>query len=373
MKLFEGKTKTERNKLIAAMLLGGACLIVLFFAFGRGMFSGSSTTSAKPTPTPKKSSTARNEAGKLEMPSMDEQNLTMQTQPIAYNPGIYGANPPGRNIFAFYEPPKPTPYVPTPIPPQPIVTPPPPTPYPIQIAVINPQSVYAGSNGFRMEIAGDKFSPDTKIYMDQLELPASFISETRMVADVPAPLLKTDGRKQILAQTVDGTKISNPIMLDVQPPPRPQFQYIGMIARKRNNNDTAYFQEQGKPLPTSARLNDIVGQRFRLLSISADEVIFEDTSLGFKHKLQLFVPAPGTSVPQPGIPGMQPGRGGFPSRESYTPMNPTMPNQGMPNPAGNTRIPGIPDNLPRYTPPGSNTNTVRQVTDKDDDDDTDNF
>ena len=72
---------------------------------------------------------------------------------------------------------------------------------------------------------------------------------------------------------------------------KPQFQYIGMIARKRYNNDTAYFLEQGKQTPMAARLNDVVGGRFRLVSVAADETILEDVNLGFRHKLQLYRPA----------------------------------------------------------------------------------
>ena len=77
-----------------------------------------------------------------------------------------------------------------------------------------------------------------------------------------------------------------------------------MIARKRYNNDTAYFQEEGKQTPISGRLNDIVGGRFQLISISAEETIFEDVNLGFKHKVALFRPEPGdASYGNQGQPG----------------------------------------------------------------------
>jgi hypothetical protein len=209
-----------------------------------------------------------------------------------------------------------------------------------------------------MEIAGDRFTPDTKIYIDQQEIPASFINETRMTADIPNVLVRNDGRRTIMAQTADGTKISNPIQLDVQPPPKPAFQYIGMIKRTRGNNDTAYFQEPGKPLPIGARLDEVVGGRFRVISISAQETILEDVSLGFKHKLPLHSPPP-TATSGPTGPGAdRPGRG-FPSpgREVYTPMSPPVTNPG----GSNTRIPGIPDNVPRYVPPASNTNRAPQT------------
>jgi hypothetical protein len=41
----------------------------------------------------------------------------------------------------------------------------------------------------------------------------------------------------------------------------------------------------------------------------------------------------------------------------------------QPQPATNQRIPGIPDNVPRYVPPTSNSNRPQQ---KDDSDDSDN-
>lgn len=374
MKLFDGKSKAERNKTIAAIVLGVACVIVLFFAFGRGMFSGGSTTAkAKPTPTPKRSTqTAASDPDKLAMPTKAERDLTESATPIVYEPSRFGAPDAGRNIFAFYEPGKPTPYVPTPTPsPTPLPPPSPPPPPPIQLAAINPQSVYAGSNGFRLEIAGDRFTPDTKIYFEQQEIPSTFVNETRMTADIPQALIRSEGRKTLMAQTLDGTKISNPIQFDVQAPPKPSFQYIGMIARKRNNNDTAYFQEQGKQLPTAARLNDVVGGRFRVISISGQESILEDVSLGFKHKLALVAPSPTTNTssgPSPDRPSR-----GFPGtgREVYTPDG--QPGQpGQPNgPPVRRGIPGIPDNIPRYTAPPSNTNTrvPRKQPDNDEDDD----
>lgn len=344
MKLFEGKSKTERNKTIAAIVLGALCLIVLFMAFGRGFFSsGTSTRTSITTPTPTPAATARN-SSRPEMPSSQDQFLDMTTQPIVYSPSFFGAPDPGRNIFAFYEPPKPTPYVPTPVPPTPFVPPSPTPPPPIQIAVINPQSVFAGSNGFRMDIVGDRFTPDTKIYFDMQEVPSTYISEQRMTADIPSVLIRNDGRPRIMAQTADGIKYSNRIELDVQQPPKPQFQYIGMVARKRGNNDMAYFKEANKELPTIARLNDVVAGRFRLISISAEQAVFEDVTLGFRHRVALFNPPPTSAPAQPG--GVLPGRG-LPGAgpQTMVPVNPD-----FQPPAANSRIPGIPDNTSIYAP-----------------------
>ena len=239
------------------------------------------------------------------------------------------------------------------------------------LAYAMPQSVYSGSKGFRIELSGDKFEPESRIYFEQRELRTTFISPQKLVADISAEMISSPGNRQVIVQTPDGRKHSNQLMFQVQEPPKPSFQYIGMIARQRYNNDTAYFQEPGQQTPTSARLNDVVGGRFRLLSISSEETVFEDVNLGFKHKVGLYRPPPGTVVSNP---PPSTNRRGFPRSEQYVPYNPNMPNVQT--------MPGIPDNVPRVRPPrpprnpsdsnNSNTNTMRDE-DGDDggDDDTD--
>ncbi|HKX84357.1 MAG TPA: hypothetical protein VJL58_09060 [Pyrinomonadaceae bacterium] len=339
MNPFEGKTPSERNKIIAAGVLGVLALVSLFFAFGRGLFASSAkqTVSATPTPKPAAAATPANPDA-FKMPSADEQTFAYTTIPVVYNPATHSAPDAGRNIFAFYEPAPPCPDCPPPTPkPTPIVTPSPtPTP-PILLAFVNPQMVYAGQRGFRLEVSGDKFAPDTKIYFSQNELPTQFLSPQRMVADVPASMVAGEGPRQVIIQSTDGKRYSTQMMVNVQPQPKPNFQYIGMVARKRHNNDTAYFMLPGAQSPVSARLSDVVGGRFRLVSISAQETVFEDANLGFRHSVKLTVAPSGSST------SVSPTRG-FPGGENYVPYNPNVQQPVQ-------SIPGIPDNIPRYVPP----------------------
>ena len=359
MNPFAGKSPTERNKIIAAMVLGALALGSLFFAFGgTGMFSSGTKITVSVSPTPKPSATVPTNTNDFTIPTEGEQTLNYMI-PVVYT-GAYSGPDPGRNIFAFYEPPPPCkPGVDCPIPP--VKTPEPPTPTPtpaIWITAVNPQSVYAGSRSFRLEITGERMQPDAKIYFSQSELPTTFVNEQRMTADVPANFIASEGPRQIIIQTADGKKYSQSMSITVQAPPKPTFQYIGMIARKRSNNDTAYFMEQGRQTPLSARLNDVVGGRFRLMSISADETLFEDVSLGFKHKLALYRPAPGAATTSPVRPGI-------PSSENYVPYNPGTNFQVQPGQS----IPGIPDNIPRYVPPAANRPPTTDRKDEDDDGD----
>ena len=164
------------------------------------------------------------------------------------------------------------------------------------IGYVTPQSVYSGSKAFRLEVSGDRFTPDSVILFNGSQLPTTYISPQKLVAEIPANLINGEGAR-VITVIAPGGLYSNNISLNVQSPPKPEFQYIGMIARKRYNNDTAYFQEEGKQTPISGRLNDVIGGRFRLISISAEETIFEDVNLGFKHKVALYRPAPGQGRP----------------------------------------------------------------------------
>lgn len=350
MKLFEGKSPTERNKIIAALALGAMALLALTYTFG-GMFFGGSRTKvnvavkASPTPT----ATPRSNTEIAALPSDEEVNFLYTTTPVVYSPGSFYAPDAGRNIFAFYEPPPPTPYSPTP-PPTPVIEPPitpSPTPTPeFLVGYVTPQSVFAGSKTFRLEVNGDRFTPESLIYLNGSQLPTTFISQQKLVADVPSNFISNAGAIYIIVRTPDGTLYSNQVALTVQAPPVPQFQYIGMIARQRFNNDTAYFQEQGKPTPFGARLNDVIGGRFRLVSISAEKTIFEDINLGFKHQLALFRPPAGqTTGSNQNNPNTDPNN---PNRRNLTEQG--FPNNITPNyipPTGDEIAPGI----PRYVPP----------------------
>ncbi len=353
MAIFEGKSPAERNKIIAAVVLGVLALTALAYAFAPGFFSSSSKATAQSSPTPvpsvKPSSTDPNQ---FKLPSNEEQNLAYMI-PVDYRRSDFYAPDPGRNIFAFYEPPPPTPWSPTPFVAPSIKPTPTPTP-PYLIGFVMPQSVYSGSRGFRLEVNGDLFTPDAKIYFSQSLLPTNYVSPQRLTADVPANFITGEGPRQIIVQSTDGTKYSNQVMLQVQAPPKPQVQYVGMIARKFANNDTAYFIEQSKintpgTAPTPARLNDVVGGRFRLVSISANEAILEDVNLGFRYPLKLVRPAPGTGGAS-GSPGGFPGSG-FPTNTRPGSV-PGFPNVTLPNPR-----------------PNSNSNRPQRKDDDEDDDD----
>jgi len=354
MKLFEGKTPSERNKIIVALVLG----VLSVLAIGNMIFapfSGSKkTVTVNVSPTTAASATP-NRTGDTVVTALPKQSeiddiYTRIPVSVQYPPG---AGDPGRNIFAFYEPPIPTPYSPTPYVAQPTKTPPTPTPAPtpnVILSFISRQSAYAGEKGFKLDAGGDKFTPGTYIYFNGVQLPTNYVGPQQVSTEIPANYIANAGQITIEVKSPDGKLFSNPIYFNVQQPPQPQFQYLGVVARKRGNNDTAYIMEQGKTMPTSVRLGDPIAGRFRLISITPTKLLVQDIQLGFLPPYSIdLVKGSGSS--------------------SSTNRNPNSfdPNMVQPNP--NPQCPpGIPcGNIQRYPTP------VPQKKDDDDvDDDGDN-
>ncbi len=370
MKFLEGKPPAERNKIIAALVLGGLALLAVSYTLS-GFVIAKKADGPKPTPTP--SPTVSRQAEVVNGVTMSPDDVALLTQPVAYYPAAFSSEA-GRNVFAFYEPPPPTPWSPTPVV---IVTPkppPPPTPLPQALAYVTPSSIYAGSKSFRMEAVGDKFTADTIILFNGSELPTNFISSQKLTADIPAVLIASEGSKTVMVRTPDGKLYSNQIMLQVQQPPVPNFEYIGLVEKKHRNNDMAILREKGKTEVTGFRLNDPVGDRFRLISISGREVVLEDRSLGFKHRL------PFSEGKGGGGPGSNTGSGlGFTNggrgqntglQNQYPQFNPNGPNPTLP--PGEMIAPGIPQNPNVRTNSNSNPTRQNNPTKKDFEDDNDN-
>ncbi|HEX3102354.1 MAG TPA: hypothetical protein VHQ01_11200, partial [Pyrinomonadaceae bacterium] len=209
-----------------------------------------------------------------------------------------------------------------------------PAPTPVMyIASITPGLIYAGIKPFKLEVSGMHFTSDARIYFNQTAMPTTFVSGEKLTTEIPTSLIASEGPRQVIVQTPDGKIYSNQMMMTIMPPPKPTFQYIGMIGRKRFNNDTAYFIDNPNAPPFGARLNDVVRGQFRVIDISATEVVVEDVNLGFKHHVPL-AKAPANAGGQPsrqdpafnqfdqsrGIPGIP---GGV---QPFNPIQPT-PNQ----------------------------------------------
>ena len=273
----------EQKKLIGAGILGFAAIIVLWwvlFGFGSGGSSRNTNGNARAAVSP---TAARTQAGPQhpnQDVSPDVAELASYT-PIDYQPTSYSAPEARRNIFAYYVPPSsPTPAIkeaaPSPTPPPPIL-----------LASVSPANVYARSTDFKLEIAGDKFTPATKIYFDGRELATTYTGPQQLSANVSAAMIAAPGSRSVIVRTADNSLYSNPATVNVAAPPTPNFTYIGIISTRTRVEDTAIVQDRGNKQVLNVHRGDPLGGRFRVTSISDKELVLMDTSLKIKHTLPM--------------------------------------------------------------------------------------
>lgn len=270
----------EKKKMLIAGGLGLLAILFLwwtFFGFGSSAPQRAGTTpSAKPTParqTPKGPGATDGVAAETLIQLTDELN------PIILVNHKPDARETDRNIFAYYEPPKPSPVVS-------VATPTPTPPPPLLLATISPASVYARTGDFPLELSGDKFTRDLKIYFDGREVPTKYLNPQQLSTTVPASMITNPGSHDVSVQSSDGKLYSAKVPLNVAAPPVPNYSYIGMYSTNRHV-DTAMLQDKSNREVTSYQRGEVVGGRFRITSISEKELVLIDTALKIKHSLAM--------------------------------------------------------------------------------------
>lgn len=295
MKIFEGKTPKERRNLMIIMV--AAPLAFLGIIYNLGFFS-SKKPSAKATARGTRSTTATTSnlsaTNAAVIQPQDIRDLE-SLQPIRYSPAVFQNDfALGRNIFSYYLPPPPraagtpsetivaaTPEVqmPTPVPPS------------LILASLSPSNVIARTKDFQLLVSGDKFTAETRIYLNNQELPTQFVSPQQLKTNIPAALITSAGARAVVVRTPDNSLFSNQSSLNVMPPPLPQYAYVGLVgARNARTGDTAILKPQ---TPAGDKNNDLlsvqrgdtVGGRFILNNISANSLELTDKELGIKHTL----------------------------------------------------------------------------------------
>jgi len=276
MQIADIKNPDERKKLIWAIGLGVVALVFLwwtFFGFG-GSSRPANNRVATTTPAPSRTQSNVTQAQRAE----DLRTTPIeQLVPINYKQSLPDVPEAGRNIFAYYVPPKPA-EKPTPTPT--------PTPSPpVLLAGISPSTVFARTDDFTLEVTGDKFTPEVRITIDGQELRTRFIGSQQLSATVPASLIANAGSRQVVVRSPDGRLYSNPFTINVNPAPTPNFTYIGIIGIQRGMLDTAMLLDKSNREVVKAQRGDVLGGRFRVTSISEKELVVVDTSLKIKHTL----------------------------------------------------------------------------------------
>lgn len=270
---------SERKKLVVAGVLAVVAVIFLWWAFlGFGSSTNKSPqrTVAGTTPAPG----SRNAAAPVrnQSPAPVETDLD-HLRPVVYRSGPEVVSESKRNIFAYYEKPVTVAGAVTPTPT------PTPTP-PVLVTAVSPASVFARTADFTLEVSGDKFSKDLRIYLDGRELPTRYVGPQQLSTVVPASLIAAAGQRQILVRSQDGKLYSNAAEFSVNPPPTPNYSYIGIIGTP-HYVDIALLQDRNTRALLNVQRGDVLSGRFRVTSISEKELVLTDTNLKIKHSLAM--------------------------------------------------------------------------------------
>jgi hypothetical protein len=283
----------EKKKLIWAAVLGLVAIIFLWWTFfGFGSSSRTTQRVANPQPTPQPAGQNSTGTGNgRQRASSDVLDLALY-RPIDYQRSSYDAPEARRNIFAYYvAPPKPTPAPKIEPPPSPTPTP------PVLLASISPSNAYARAPEFKIEAAGDKFTPQMRIFIDGRELPTKYTSPQQLSATVPATFIANPGPRPVIVRTPDNSLYSNVMTLGVAAAPLPNYNYIGIIGTKMHVDDVALVQDKNNKSVISVQRGDLLSGRFRVTSISPKELVMIDANLKIQHKLTMVEGDKGVGAP----------------------------------------------------------------------------
>lgn len=280
----------EKKKLVGAAVLGVVAIAVLYWVL---IGFGTNTPTTPPRPGPASPSSAQLPGQRpTQTTPRPAQTTPRQTataaadvadlasfRPIVFEQSSYNAPEARRNIFAYYKPPQPevkAPSTPTPVPPK---------PPDVLLASVSPSNVYARTADFKLELAGDKFAPSMRIYIDGRELPTSYKNPQQISTTVPAAFIVSPGARQVMVRTPDNQLFSNTMQINVADPPKPNYVYVGIIGHQNRVADVALVQERNSKNIINVLRGDILSGRFRVTSISEKELVLTDTTLKIKHTI----------------------------------------------------------------------------------------
>jgi hypothetical protein len=173
------------------------------------------------------------------------------------------------------------------------------------VSSISPTNVFARTSDFKLDVSGDKFTPQMRIYVDGRELETRYLGPQQLSATVPAAVIAYEGARQVVVRSPDGTLYSNPVPLIVAAPPLPNYTYVGLVGGQRYN-DTAILKDKNSKNLINVQRGDPVGGRFRVTSISQREIVLVDMNLRIKHTLPLITEGGTSSGSPPRVPQQQP-------------------------------------------------------------------
>jgi len=136
-----------------------------------------------------------------------------------------------------------------------------------------------------MTVYGDKFPEDAQGFIDGRPYPTKVMSKNELRVQVPDTAIKVAGNLGVQVRSVSDAKMfSNQFPFNVAEPPRPLYQYVGLIVSK--NETIAVLKSQADE---SEVQNVRKGQKFppnwRVVSITPQKIEVEDTNIKIVHTI----------------------------------------------------------------------------------------
>jgi hypothetical protein len=184
---------------------------------------------------------------------------------------------PRGNIFAFYvEPPKPPP--------------PPPPPPPIQLTMVQPSSLVAGTpRNVTVTVSGNKIPADAQLFLNGGARNTKRVSDSQLSTEIsPADYASTQNINIDVKSKSNPAENSNALVLVVQPSPEPGFIYkgrLGTLGQPQANY--AVFEVNSTKEIKRAKVGETINGVWRLDSIANDSVEVTHTQYEIKRRLPL--------------------------------------------------------------------------------------
>jgi hypothetical protein len=282
---------SEKNKRLFLAVLGILFVVALVYEF---FFSGPTprpkvnpqaassnnntalpqTASVPVTPQKRSTGAAAEEEARLQALLSDLTPLNLKL--VSSGGGKSEVGPRG-NIFAFFVPPPPPP-------------PKAPDPPPIQLTMVQPSSLVAGTpRNVTVTVSGNKIPADAELFINGRSRNTKRVSDTQLSTEIsPGDYASSQNMNIDVKSRSNPAENSNALVLVVQPSPEPGFIYkgrLGTLGQPQANY--AVFELNATKEIKRAKVGDTITGVWRVDSISADSVEVTNTQYEIKRRLPL--------------------------------------------------------------------------------------
>jgi hypothetical protein len=155
----------------------------------------------------------------------------------------------------------------------------------IELVSTVPDSAYIQTEPLKLLVRGIKLKPQMEVIISGVPAVTDFINDRELRATLPVELLKVARRLRVEVRDINQAAArSNQLTLTITSPPPPPFIFTGQVSETGGVNTRVILLSEKEQL--SARVGDLVDNRWRLVSVSGDYLTVDDLQLNCRHQLK---------------------------------------------------------------------------------------